>query len=272
MRWMDIAGSITRYEWRPGIGRPLVLVHEMGGTLNSWDRMLAHLRGERPILRYDMRGSGLSEKLTDVPYIEELADDLAHLLDAAGIREPVDLAGSGIGAAVALMCASRHPRRVASVVAMSPVTDVPAVRRLTLLDVANRMEREGLRSIVDAHLSSSYAADRDDDPEVFREFRARWIANDPKSFALSYRMLADLDIRPSLGAITCPVLVIGAQRDAFRAIPVSQAVAEQIPGARFLTLNAVHFMHVQKPAAVAVALEEFLSNPHSDFTQLAISE
>lgn len=260
MRWIDLAGSITRYEWRVGTGRPLVLVHEMGGTLNSWDRMLGHLHAQRPILRYDMRGAGISEKLRDVPYIEELADDLALLLDELDVREPVDLAGSAIGAAVALMCASRHAARVSSVVAMSPVTEVATARRLTLMDVADRMERDGLRSMVDAHLGMSYPAEHIDDPQVFQEFRARWIANDPASFALYYRMLAELDIRPSLKAVECPVLVIGAKLDALRPVQASQGVAAKIPNAQFLALDTGHFMHVQSPAAVAEALEEFFSN------------
>lgn len=260
MRWIDMAGSITRYEWRKGTGRPLVLIHEMGGTLNSWDRLLEHLTTQRPILRYDMRGAGISEKLRDVPYIEELADDLVKLLDELGIQEQVDLAGSAIGAAVSLMCASRHAQRISSVVALSPVTEVATARRLTLLDVADRMQRGGLRSMVDAHLAISYPAELIDDPQVFQEFRARWIANDPESFALYYRMLAELDIRPSLKAITCPVLVIGAKRDALRPVMASQRVAEQVPDAKFLALDTGHFMHVQSPAAVGKALEDFLSN------------
>lgn len=259
MRWIDLAGSITRYEWRQGTGRPLVLVHEMGGTLNSWDRLMGHLNAQHPTLRYDMRGAGISEKLRDVPYIEELADDLVHLLDEMGIQEQVNLAGAAIGAAVALMCASRHAQRVSSVIAMSPVTEVATVRRLTLLDVADRMERDGLRSMVDAHLGMSYPAEHIDDPQVFQEFRARWLANDPESFALYYRMLAELDVRPSLKAVECPVLVIGAKRDALRSIPASQGVAAQMPNAQFIALDTGHFMHVQSPAAVAGALEEFLS-------------
>lgn len=263
MRWIDLAGSVTRYEWREGTGRPLVLVHEMGGTLNSWDRMLSHLKLQRPTLRYDMRGAGISEKLRDVPYIEELADDLALLLDELDVHEPVDLAGSAIGAAVALMFASRHAPRVSSVVAMSPVTEVATARRLTLLDVADRMERDGLRSMVDAHLGMSYPAEHIDDPQVFQEFRARWIANDPESFALYYRMLAELDVRPSLKAVKCPVLVMGAKRDPLRSIPASQDVVTQVPNATFLTLDTGNFMHVQSPAAVAKALEDFLSNQQS---------
>lgn len=260
MSWLELNETITRYELREGIGRPLVLVHEMGGTLHSWDGMVTHLHPTRPVLRYDMRGAGLSEKLRDVPYIEELADDIVALLDQLQIREPVDLAGCAIGAAVALMCASRHPERIFSVVAVSPVTEVANARRLSLLDIADRMERQGLRSMVDAHLAASYPVATRDHSRVFEEFRARWIANDPESFARYYRMLAELDIRPALGRLKCPVLVIGALQDTLRSAAASEQVAAQIPGARFASVDAGHFMHVQTPIQVAQQIEKFQEN------------
>lgn len=264
MQWIDIGGTVVRYELRAGSGMPLVLVHELGGSLNSWDHLLGELDSPRPVLRYDMRGSGMSEKLRDVPYIEELADDLVRLLDALGLAGPVALAGNALGCAVALLCAARHPARVAAVVAMSPVTEVVAVRRLSLLGIADRMEREGLRSMVDASLAISYPAALIDDPTVFQQFRARWMSNDARSFALLYRMLADLDVRPALRQVRCPVLVIAGQHDPLRPPELSQQVAAQIPGAQLLQLDTGHFMHVQSAAPVAAALRSFIDAAPND--------
>jgi pimeloyl-ACP methyl ester carboxylesterase len=270
MKWADLGCTVVRYELRPGIGQPLVLVHEMGGSLNSWDRMLSRLDTRRPVLRYDMRGSGMSEKLRDVPYIEELADDLLRLLDALGLTEPVAIGASALGCAVALLCAARHPLRVASVVAMSPVTEVAAVRRLSLLGIADRMEREGLRAMVDASLAVSYPPALIDDREVFQHFRARWMANDPVSFALLYRMLADLDVRPALSQVVCPVLVIAGLQDALRPAELSRHVAAQIPGSTLIALDSGHFMHVQSAAEVAVALARFIDAAEEDAAAIKI--
>lgn len=257
-RWIDVGGNVVRYALRPGIGQPLVLVHELGGSLNSWDRLLSELDSARPVLRYDMRGSGMSEKLRDVPYIEDLADDLIGLLDALCLNEPVAIAANAMGCAVALLCAARHPRRVASIVAMSPVTEVAAVRRLSLLGIADRMEREGLRAMVDGSLAVSYPRTLIDDTAVFQQFRARWMSNDPASFARLYRMLADLDVRPALGDVRCPVLVLAGRHDALRPPELSQRVAEQIPGAALQQLDTGHFMHVQAAARVAATLCSFI--------------
>ncbi len=258
VQWIDVGATVVRYALRPGSGQPLVLVHEMGGSLNSWDRLLPCLDSGRPVLRYDMRGSGMSEKLRDVPYIEDLADDLVHLLDALGLHEPVAIAGCALGGAIALLCAVRHPQRVSVVVAMNPVTEVAAVRRLSLLGIADRMQREGLRSMVDTSLATSYPLALIDDMDVFQQFRARWMSNDPASFALLYRMLADLDVRPSLGRVPCPVLVLTGQHDALRPPELSHQVAAQIPTAEVLAIESGHFMHVQSAAPVAAALIRFI--------------
>ncbi|WP_051236567.1 alpha/beta fold hydrolase [Ottowia thiooxydans] len=260
MKWADVAGTTIRYEFREGSGDPVVFIHEMGGSLNSWDRLLTRPEITRPVLRYDTRGSGMSEKLRDVPTMDELADDLVHLLDMLGMTQPIALAGCATGSAVALTCAARHPQRVSAIVAMSPVTEVAVARRLSLLDVGDRMERNGLRTMVDASLATSYAAELVDDQAVFQEFRARWLANDPTSFAYQYRMLADLDIRAAFDQVVCPVLVVAGRHDPLRPVALSKEVASKISGARYLELDAGHFMHVQAPGPVANALNGFLDS------------
>lgn len=258
MQWIDLGGAAIRYEWRPGVGEPLVLVHELGGSLNSWDRLLSHLDTPRPVLRYDMRGSGMSEKLRDVPYIEDLAHELMCLLDALHLDGPVTLVGCALGCAVALHGAAHHPHRVSRVVALSPVTEVAQVRRMSLLGIADRMEREGLRAMVDTALATSYPPALIDDVSVFQEFRVRWMNNDSTSFAMLYRMLSDLDVRHALRQVRCPTLVVAGLQDALRPAALSRAVAALIPGATLLEVDSGHFMHVQCAAPLAAALHSFI--------------
>ena len=56
MEWVEIGGVGLRYELIGTGGETLVLVHEMGGTLESWDFVLPLLRGPRAVLRYDTDG------------------------------------------------------------------------------------------------------------------------------------------------------------------------------------------------------------------------
>src|SRR5258707_14912536 len=79
-RWADLDGVILKYAERAGAGRPLLLLHEMGGTLESWEPALPHLAPGRPIVRVDMRGTGGSEKIRAALTIDRFPDDPAALL------------------------------------------------------------------------------------------------------------------------------------------------------------------------------------------------
>ena len=63
MNWIEVNGTSLRYELSGSGKTTLVLVHEMGGTLDSWDQVLPALNNTRQVLRYDTRGAGLSEKI-----------------------------------------------------------------------------------------------------------------------------------------------------------------------------------------------------------------
>ncbi|MGG2564484.1 alpha/beta fold hydrolase [Pseudomonas aeruginosa] len=65
-----------------------MLVHEMGGSLKSWDDLYATLAGEITLLRYDTRCAGLSEKFPGELSIDDHVADLAALLDVLHIDKP----------------------------------------------------------------------------------------------------------------------------------------------------------------------------------------
>lgn len=82
MNWIEVNGTSLRYEVSGGGPSTLVLVHEMGGTLDSWDQVLPALNNGRRVVRYDTRGAGLSEKIGGAVTWDQMAGDLAELLDA----------------------------------------------------------------------------------------------------------------------------------------------------------------------------------------------
>jgi len=78
--WIDANGVSIHYDLA-GAGPPVVLLHEMGGTLDSWDGVAPELSRRYRTLRYDQRGAGLSEKVRR-PYTNEtLVDDLEAVLE-----------------------------------------------------------------------------------------------------------------------------------------------------------------------------------------------
>ncbi len=260
MDWIDAGGVALRYELSGQDGPLVVLLHEMGGTLESWDRVVPLLSRDFRVLRYDMRGFGLSEKIRGTVTVEQLADDLLGLLDTLRLTTPAALVGCAVGAAVALCFAARHPARTARVAVSSPATGIAPERRAALLAHIGRFEQEGLRAIEDASLASSYPPIlRQADPARFVATRLRWLGNDPASFAAVYRMLATLDLTQALPRIAVPALFIGCTLDAVRPPEGVAAVASRVPGAHFVTLESGHFAAIQTPEALAAMLRPFLA-------------
>jgi 3-oxoadipate enol-lactonase len=258
MNWIEVNGTSLRYELSGSGASTLVLVHEMGGTLDSWDQALPALNHSRRVLRYDTRGAGLSEKLQGAVTWNEMADDIKALLDALGITGRVALAGIAVGAAIAMHFAVRNPDRAAALVLHGPATGASPDRRQASLDRAAAVEKGGMRSVVETSLAASYPPVVRHDEATFREFRARWLANDPQSFAAINRMLAAEDISGELPRVACPTLVTAGRHDGLRPRSLIEPMSRQIPGAQFLELNSGHFASVQTPGIMAQAIHYFL--------------
>ena len=256
MDFVELNGTALRYELTGSGPSTLVLIHEMGGTLESWDLVLPLLSRGRKILRYDTRGAGLSQKIRAPLSIDTMADDLVTLLDRLGIVK-ASLAGIAVGGAIALHTAVRHAERVAALVASSPAVSVAADEHTALLARVEKMEREGLQTVIDT-LDNGYPSELRTDAERFASFRARWLGGDPVSYGAIYRMLIATDLQPELSRIRCPVLLTAGALDRVRPPHLVEPVAQAIPGARYVTLQAAHYAPVQTPELYAQTVGDFL--------------
>ena len=257
IRWIEKNGACLRYRLRAGTGPTLVFVHELGGTLESWDACIRFLPADRSILSFEWRGAGLSSKLRQPVVFDQLVDDLHDVTTKAGVAGPMVLIGVAAGAAAALRCAARHPQQVAGVVALVPALGTPADKRDATLRFADRVEHEGMQ--VMAGMESTYPKHlREQQPERWAEFSARHLGNDPVSYAHLLRMVVDVDLSDDVKRIQCPALVIGGSCD-IRPIPMMQALVSELPHGNFEEVAAGHFMSAQVPDLVAVAIERFLA-------------
>jgi len=259
MEFIEVNGVGMRYELSGSGDRTLVLVHEMGGSLESWDDVALRLAETRRLLRYDTRGAGLSQKVRGELGIDTMADDIAGLLDSLGIPGRVALAGIAVGGAIALHFAARYPERASAVAVGSPATGIAPDRRAAALERIAQVEAAGMAFAVEDSMRNGYPPELRGDIKRFERYRARWLGNDPASYAAIYRMLAGMDMQGELTRLRCPVLVIGGSLDRVRPPPLAEAVAEAIPGARYVEVHTGHYMPVQTPDLISDRIDQFLS-------------
>lgn len=118
-------GDLRGLEWQAGSGAPVVLaVHGITANSMSWSLVAERLPNTR-ILAPDLRGRGRSRHLPGPYGLARLADDLARVLDAAGVERGV-IAGHSMGAYTGVHFAERHPDRVEALVLVDGGLPAPA--------------------------------------------------------------------------------------------------------------------------------------------------
>lgn len=260
MPWIEANGASLRYALSGTGSETLVLMHEAGGCLESYEEALPALDKAFRVLRYDQRGFGFSEKARELTF-DDVVDDLAALLDRLDIRGPIHLAGCAMGADFSVGFAARHPQRVARLALASPLAGSNAPRSGAALERAALVEREGVRASMAASHERSYPEElRALDRERFRRYQARWVCNTPASFSAQARMMSAVDFTPHYAKIKAPTLVIGAKHDTLRPPEMAERVAGAIAGSKYVLADTGHFMNVQTPQLFADTLLAFFTN------------
>lgn len=254
---IEINGVTLRVARAVGSGPTVILLHEMGGALESWDAVAPLLAEHYTVRRYDQRGAGGSENPRQPFALDDLAEDVEALIAGLGIARPVHLAGVAVGAAVALLAAVRHPESVRSLVLASPAMGVDPSRRQYLLQRAAVVERDGMAVVADAALANSYPAEIRHDRDAYQRYRARFLAQDPTGYALWNRALAAVDEAHFPTAVRCPVLAVAGRHDRMRPPEKVAAFAARLPGAATAILDGGHLLSVQAPEALASAMRRF---------------
>ena len=101
-----------------GTGEPLVLLHSSFYAIEMWGPFLASLAETRQVIAVEFQGHGHTADIDRPLSYEQLADDVAALMEHVGIKQ-ADVVGHSIGANTALQVAIRHPERVRKLVPIS---------------------------------------------------------------------------------------------------------------------------------------------------------
>jgi 3-oxoadipate enol-lactonase len=252
-------GVSLHYELVGPEAAPVVaFAHSIGATMAMWDAQVAALSGRYRCLRYDTRGHGGSEVVATPATVDDLADDLAGLLDALGIQK-AHVVGLSLGGMTGQAFALRHPERL---------------RRLALLATSAEMDKAAWRQRIETVMSEGYAPFIDGimvprwftlgfaaaHPEVIAGFRARMMANDPRGYAACANVIATLDLLPRISGITAPTMIIVGAEDPATPVAMSEVIRTHVLHAEMVVIpGAAHIVSVEAADRVTEYLGLFLS-------------
>lgn len=263
MAWMEVNDCAIRYEFRQGKGPVFVLMHEMGGTLESWTETVSYFPESAQILRYDQRGFGLSEKIVDGVSIDQHIEDLAVLLDKLSIAEPVVLTGVAVGAGIAIGFAARYPERVSHLVAFAPACGIAAEKRNGAMLKASEIALKGMRAEGEAIFDLAFPEVLRTNQQKYQDFRCAWLASDSRGLGAIYKMLAGLDLSEALAKLSGNVVFIGGEFDVLRPPAEIKRLSDLCPVAETLIIPSGHFMQVNSPKYVANMLLRVVNDQES---------
>jgi 3-oxoadipate enol-lactonase len=257
MPFATTSDIVTHFQEDGAGATAVVLAHSLGTDLRIWDDVASELRRSYRLLRYDLRGHGLTDA-TAPPYsIEILADDLSRLLDARHIGQAV-LCGVSIGGQIALTLAARDPERVPALVLCDTGLRI-GDEALWDARVA-AIENGGLESIADSVLARWFAPSlRESHPADYQGYRNLLLRTSPRGYVGASLALRDSDLTGAARAVRARTLVLCGEEDGATPPDVVRALAASIPGARFeLVPGAGHLPSLEQPEAVAGRIKSFL--------------
>lgn len=250
-------GISVHYKLEGAKGPVVVLLHEMGGTLDSWDKVAPGLTDNFRVLRYDQRGAGLTEKVRAQFDNNTAVADLEGMLQELKLEPPYHIVAVAAASTIAIALREKRPKDVGSLTLCNPALGVDPSRAGALNDRADQAERDGMRGVLAITLDKSYPPELTD-KETYETYRGRYLGSDPVGFAHANRMLARTNVVSLLPNINVPTMVVGGRQDTVRPLAGSQEIAGKIPNARFEAIDAGHFMPTTGPAPLLALLKDFL--------------
>jgi pimeloyl-ACP methyl ester carboxylesterase len=222
-----------------GEGPPLVYVCGWPQHLDlEWDMpssraFLEELAQGFTLIRYDMRGGGLSDR--DVPEVSAQASalDLAAVVDHLHL-DKFDVVSFGLLAGpIAMTYAAQHPERVGHLVLCAPYLDgdklMPLERRKALIEYARNFGFPFADVVAEPFLN------RDD---ITRLRRHQSAAAEPEMQARLLEALFSANVAAIAPQVTSPTLVIHARQDPYVPFDLGREVALRLPNAEFLPFES----------------------------------
>ncbi|MEM9970700.1 MAG: 3-oxoadipate enol-lactonase [Pseudomonadota bacterium] len=237
-------------------GRPVVFANSLGTDLRLWDKVIALLPPSLRLIRYDMRGHGLTEALP-APYgMADLVSDAEAILDHLDIRDCV-FVGLSIGGIIAQVMAAKRLDQVRAMVISNTAAKIGTTEIWDERIAAVRAG--GIEALADATMERWFGAKFRAGHEI-SAWRAMLVRQTVEGYVGCSAAIGETDLHESTARLTLPTLAIAGSEDGSTPPDLVRETAALIAGSEFhLIHGAGHLPCVEKPEEYADALTAFLS-------------
>jgi len=237
-----------------GQGQPLLLLHSLGVSSESWTKVIEPLAETWSVYALDMMGHGDSDKPPRNFLIKDYARNVIRFADSLNLGQVI-LCGNSVGALVALEAAVSYPERVKALTLVGcPAWDSWERMDRLMLSGLN-YDPEGNPILATAEqLAMSYTQVTPELIDWVNEQRAKaglWMKKTMIAIGL-------YDVMPKLRLVKCPTLVVFGSEDMLRAC--EETLLKEISGATYaLVPNAGHLPQLDNPQDFIREVKRFLN-------------
>ncbi len=240
----------------------LVLGNSLGTSSELWERQLPALAGRFRLVRYEHPGHGpaggwLSPAPAGPYTIAMLGAGVLAALDRFGVGRAL-YCGVSLGGMIGMWMAATAPDRIAGLALCCTSAHLPPAQMWRQRAATVRADGSGViaAQVVARWFTPEFAAA---EPDVIAAFAAGLAATQPAGYAGCCEAIAAMDLRPLLGAITAPTLVIAGADDPATPPWHGALIAAGIPGARLKVIRgAAHLANVSQAGEVSHAVVQHL--------------
>ncbi len=241
----------------PDDGAPVVFANSLGTDFRLWDQLMPLLPEGLKILRYDMRGHGLTSAPESDYFMGDLVGDAAALMDHLGLKNAV-FVGLSIGGMIAQGLAAERMDLVRAMVLSNTATKIGTVSMWQ--DRIATVRKGGVaaleKSILERWFSRKYHRTH---PVELAGWRAMLCRTPIDGYAGCSAAVSQTDLYENTARLTLPTLGIAGTEDGSTPPDLVRETVDLVKGSKFkLIRGAGHLPCVEKPAEFAQALTEFL--------------
>ncbi|MCU0961962.1 MAG: alpha/beta hydrolase [Pirellulaceae bacterium] len=246
-----------------GTGHPLLLVHGFPLDHTMWRGQMDDLSRDYRVVAPDLRGFGRSDVSCGTVTMECFADDLAALLDALRIDEPVTYCGLSMGGYIAWQFWRRHGQRLSRLILCDTraVADPPEAVQARQ-DLAQRIRAEGVEPLVEAMIPKLFGQrTREQHPAVIDATKAVIRATSPEGAAAALLGMARrVDATAWLPDLHVPTLVVCGEDDVISTVAEMRQIATALPQAQWSLVPACgHMAPLEDAPQVNQLIRAFLA-------------
>ncbi|TQR71691.1 3-oxoadipate enol-lactonase [Acinetobacter sp. RF14B] len=235
----------------------LVFSNSLGTKFSMWQPQIDFFQKDYFVVCYDTRGHGGSTAPQGPYQLDQLGQDVIHLLDHLNIQKAA-FCGISMGGLTGQWLAINHPERFNHVIVANTAAKIG--QEQAWLERAALVRAQGLAPIASTAASRWFT-------EPFIQSNAAIVAelsNDlgagsPEGYASCCEALAKADLREQIKSVSVPVLIVAGQQDPVTTVADAQAMQHSIVNSQLFEINASHISSVEQAEAFNQAVQIFLA-------------